>query len=140
MSIDKEIWKALLRDRHFFRFKEIKKLFPGLHDQKLTTSLRRLEKDGLLVRDTGSDKNKPVNIYLAIDPMDPKLMVRVIDWGYEFEAIIEWSSDDGSSCSINVHLGELDSYIRSINGKLYLEWPKWILRLIENGKIKFEEI
>lgn len=135
MNRDKDIWKFMLEKERFLRFTEIKEPFQ-LHDYQLTKSLRRLEKSGLVVREVGFYKNRPVNTYLAIDPSDPRLGVRIVDdHGWLF-AIIGWFDEKNrSGHSVSFNLGELADYIRTIDGKGYLEWPAWISTQAEAGKV-----
>ena len=140
MDRDMEIWRFLLRGKRFFRYGEIKEAFPHLHDGQLSKSLRRLEKFGVLVRHVSFCKNTPINVYLAVDPSNPKVKVRVVELRHWFYAIIEWLDDCGlPTRSVGVDLGELGEYVYSINGELYLKWPEWISHLAEAGKVSFSE-
>jgi len=135
MDRDTEIWRTLLKERRFLRNKEIKKLLPHLNDAQLSKSLRRLEKLGLLIRDFRFVKDKPINVYLAIDPS--KIKVRIVDLKHWLHAIVEWADESGKLIHLEgIDLGELANYIHGINEELYLQWPKWIM---EAKKVSFEE-
>jgi len=140
MDRDEAIWSFLLEGRRFFKYNEIKREFLQLYDNQLSKSLRRLEKDGLLVRDIHLQKNRPVNVYLAIDPLDSKFRVRIVDFGGRLSAILEWlNEDDLPVRSFSIDLGELGEYLHSIDGQPYLELPRWISCLAEVGKVTFKE-
>ena len=137
---DRAIWKFLLKEKRFFRFGEIKNSM-NLHDNRVNTSLKRLEKDGLLVREISTFKRKPISTYLGIDPRDPKLEVNIVNMGgNQFCAVIKWLDNKGSPItSVGINLGDLGEYARSDReGLLYLEFPKWISNLTKIGKIRWK--
>jgi len=139
MKRDEDVWKFMLEREEFLRFSEINESFK-LHPSQLTKLLTWLVESGLVVRDVGFYKNRPVNTYLAIDPSDPKLKARIVDDNGWLFAIIEWLDEENrSGHSIGFNIGEFANYVRTIDGKLYLEWPSWISSLAEVGKAKFEE-
>lgn len=140
MPSDKEIWEYLLSEKRYFSYTDVKRRFPGLHPQKISRSLRRLEREGLLVRDVLVHDVKPVNRYVAIDPEDPALSVVIRGLQGWMYATITWTKDDGSSTSIiGIELGEMADYIQHVNRELILRWPVWIENLAEASKVKFED-
>ena len=139
MTVDEEIWKYVLSEKRYFSYSDIKRRFPGLHPQKISRALRRLEKDGLLVRDVLVRGTRPANNYLAIDPEDQGLSIEIHDLQGWMYATITWNNDDGSSTSIiGIELGEIANYIKQVGGELILRWPMWIETLDEGGKVKFK--
>ena len=132
---DTQIWEFLSQSKCFVRNKEIKKSFPRLHDAQLSKSLGRLEKQGLLVKNVAAHKNVE---YLAINPSDSNMRVRIMEIK-QLYAVIEMTDDHNITHIFGTDLGELSNYIHSMNGKLYLKWPKWITGLAEAGKVSFNE-
>jgi len=138
LSLDEKIWRFLSNSSSFLRYGEIKRRFPHLHDQQLTRALRRLEKEGLIIRDIVSHKSMPVNAYLGIDPEDPHLDVRLVDTGGYVFAIIQRQSEGNSIIFHSIDLGEFANYLeQSENGEISIRWPAWISQLA--GKVKYEE-
>ena len=129
-----------MSEKRYFSYTDVKRRFTGLHPQKISRSLRRLEREGLLVRDVLVHDVKPVNRYLAIDPEDPGLSVVIRGLQGWMYATITWTKNDGSSTSIiGIELGEMADYIQQVNGELILRWPVWIENLAEANKVKFED-
>ena len=140
MTGDEEIWKYLLSEKRYFSYGDIKRKFPGLHPQKISRTLRRLEKEGLLIRDVFVRGSKPANNYMAIDPDDPGLSIEIHDLQGWMYATITWTNNDGSSTSIiGIELGEIANYIEPVGWELILRWPMWIENLEKAGKVKFKE-
>jgi DNA-binding HxlR family transcriptional regulator len=138
MTLDEKVWDFLLNARSFQTFSEIKKGVPIVHDEQLSRALRRLERDGFIIRHVISCKNKPSNAYLAINPDDPNLNVRLIDMHGWIFAAIQQSGERNSLVCHSVTLGELSNYFeQSENGELSIRWPLWILQL--GSRVKYED-
>ena len=138
MDRDERVWRFILTENRFFRNKEVKENL-GLHDQQVSTSLRRLEQQGLLIRDIQHEGHVPKNVYLGIDPEDPRLSVRIVDNHGELWANIMWEEKDGSARMTTIELGEIAGYIKQVGDDLLLEWPEWINILEEKGKVTYSK-
>lgn len=138
MSRNEEILRYILSENRFFSLSEVRKKFK-LHPKQLTNALRRLEKEGLLLKDIQVEGNKPVNRYLGIDPDDPELKVTVYyDHGWLWAAV-SWT-DSSYFVITGIDLGEMVDYIQQVNNELILKWPKWIAVLADEGKATYKTI
>jgi len=138
MDRDERVWRFLLSENRFFRNKEVKDCL-GLQDQQVSISLKRLEHQGLLIRDIQYDGHVPRNVYLGIDSEDPRLKVRIVESHGELWAYLEWEEKDGSARMITIELGEIAGYIKQVGDDLLLEWPEWINILEEKGKVTYSK-
>ena len=140
MGRDEDIWHLLLSENRFFSFTEIKRNL-NIHSQQLTTSLRRLERQGLLIKDIQSEGNRPVNKYLGIDPNDPELQLTIYDDHGWLWASVSWTKEDGSATIVSgLDLGEIAKYIEERNGELILKMPEWAEVLAEKGKASYQTV
>jgi predicted transcriptional regulator len=141
MNRDEEVWGWLLDHQGFVRYSDIKKALSYLHDAQLSNSLRRLEEQGLVIRQVIlRNKGGPASQYLAVNPSDPTLRVRVVDMGgWEF-AILEWLSEDElPRRSTSITLGDITEYIETdARGELVIKRPEWLELLAEKGRATFE--
>jgi len=141
MNRDEEVWGWLLDHQSFVRYRDIRKAFSHLHDAQLSNSLRRLEEQGLAIRQVMLlKKGGPASVYLAVDPSDPTLRVRVVDMGgWEF-AILEWLGEDElPRRSTGITLGDVTEYIeKDARGEFVIKRPEWLEFLAEKGRATFE--
>ena len=139
--MEEDVWEFIRGQQRFSRFSEVKKAVPGINNQQLTNILRRLEKDGKLVRDVGYNKSRPVNNYLGVDLDDPGFRARITnDHGWLF-VIFEWPDRSGTlRRSISMNMGELGDYVEPVGDELILKWPAWASRLAEAGRFSFTDI
>jgi len=79
-------------------------------------------------------------VYLAVDPSDPTLRVRVVDMGgWEF-AILEWLGEDElPRRSTGITLGDVTEYIETdARGEFVIKRPEWLELLAGKGRATFE--
>ena len=139
MNRDETILRFLLSENRFFRFSEVKDELK-LHNQQISTSLKRLEQRGLLLRDIQYDGHVPRNVYLGLDPEDLRLKVTIVDNHGELWANVTYEEEDGSStCIVGIDLGEITGYIKQVDDELILQWPEWINVLAEKNKVAFRD-
>lgn len=139
MNRDETILRFLLSENRFFRFSEVKDELK-LHNQQISTSLKRLEQRGLLLRDIQYDGHVPRNVYLGLDSEDLRLKVTIVDNHGELCANVTYEEEDGSSTSIGgIDLGEMTGYIKQVDDELILQWPEWINVLAEKNKVAFRD-
>ena len=141
MNRDEEVWGWLLEHQGFVRYSDIKKAFCRLHDAQLSNSLRRLEEQGLAIRQVILlEKGGPASVYLAVDPLDPTLRIRLVDMGgWEF-ATLQWLGEDGlPRRSASITLGDVTEFIETdAKGELVIKRPAWLELLAEKGRVNSE--